>query len=232
VLSPRVLYVCIPHVEYARQGYTSFKRRVSEVGRCPCSGLTHGCCFYSERDVNALGFVPDLSMRCVGDNSIGGGDVHGPTTTFPRMRLSNRYTTSYGCRYLVERVTRPLGHQFLQAIEELARTSIEQVLNLLDWNEVLNLKLNHEYGGVPKTGSRTADLARALQQVAMAKLDLNKTQSVCGGYRAIGEGGGRLGRGGGRPTTLGRAPMGLHLIHGPLGRIRWRSTWDRLTSGQ
>jgi hypothetical protein len=24
-----------------RQGYTPFKRRVSEVGRCPCSGLTH-----------------------------------------------------------------------------------------------------------------------------------------------------------------------------------------------
>jgi ABC-type nitrate/sulfonate/bicarbonate transport system ATPase subunit len=101
------------------------------------------------------------------------------------MRLSNRYTTSYGCRDLVERVTRPLGHPFLQAIEELARTSIEQVLNLLDWNEVLNLKLNHEYGGVPKTGSRAADSARALQQVAMAKLDLNKTQSICGGYGAI-----------------------------------------------
>jgi hypothetical protein len=64
----------------------------------------------------------------------------------------------------------------LQAIEELARTSIEQVLNLLDWNEVLNLKLNHEYGGVPKAGSRAADSSRTLQQVAMAKLDPNKTQ--------------------------------------------------------
>jgi hypothetical protein len=41
--------VCIPHVEYARQGYTPFKRRVSEVGGCPCSGLTHGYHFYSER---------------------------------------------------------------------------------------------------------------------------------------------------------------------------------------
>jgi hypothetical protein len=59
------------------------------------------------------------------------------------------------------------------------------VLNLLDWNEVLNLKLNHEYGGVPKIGSRAADSARALQQVAMTKLDLNKTQSVCGGYGSI-----------------------------------------------
>jgi hypothetical protein len=56
--------------------------------------------------MNPLGFVPDLSMRGVGDNSIGGDDVHGPTTTFPRMRLSNRYTTSYGCHDLVERVNR------------------------------------------------------------------------------------------------------------------------------
>jgi hypothetical protein len=29
--------------------YTPFKRRVSEVGHCPCSGLTHGYRFYSER---------------------------------------------------------------------------------------------------------------------------------------------------------------------------------------
>jgi hypothetical protein len=49
VMSPRLSYVCIPHVDHARQGYAPFKRRVSEVGRCPCSGLTHGCRFYSER---------------------------------------------------------------------------------------------------------------------------------------------------------------------------------------
>jgi hypothetical protein len=85
----------------------------------------------------------------------------------------------------VERVTWPLGHLLLQAIEELARTSIESVLNLLDENEVLNLKLNHEYGGVLETRSRAADSARALQKVVMAKLDLNKTRSVCGGYGAI-----------------------------------------------
>jgi hypothetical protein len=42
-VSPRVSYVSIPHVAHARQGYTPFKRRVSEVRRCPCSGLTHGC---------------------------------------------------------------------------------------------------------------------------------------------------------------------------------------------
>jgi hypothetical protein len=30
-------YVDVPHCEYARQGSASFKRSVSEVGRCPCS---------------------------------------------------------------------------------------------------------------------------------------------------------------------------------------------------
>jgi hypothetical protein len=30
-------YVDIPHFEYAKHGSTSFKRSVSEVGRCPCS---------------------------------------------------------------------------------------------------------------------------------------------------------------------------------------------------
>ena len=79
--------------------------------------------------MNPLGFVTDLLMRGMGDNSIEGDDVHGPTMTLPGMRLSNRYTTSYGCRDLVERVTRPLGHLFLQAIKELARKSMEQVLN-------------------------------------------------------------------------------------------------------
>jgi hypothetical protein len=42
-------YVDVPHCEYARQGCTPFKRKVSEVGRCPCSSLTHGYHFYSER---------------------------------------------------------------------------------------------------------------------------------------------------------------------------------------
>jgi hypothetical protein len=32
-------YVYIPHYEYARQGYTPFEWRVSEVGRCPCSDI-------------------------------------------------------------------------------------------------------------------------------------------------------------------------------------------------
>jgi hypothetical protein len=30
-------YMDILHCQYARQGCTQFKRRVSEVGRCPCS---------------------------------------------------------------------------------------------------------------------------------------------------------------------------------------------------
>jgi hypothetical protein len=66
VLSPRVLYVCIPHVEYARLGYTPFKRRVSKVGRCPCNGLTHGCRFYSERwCMWTLSWVLTWKVRCV-----------------------------------------------------------------------------------------------------------------------------------------------------------------------
>jgi hypothetical protein len=35
-------YVDDPHYEYARQGYTPFEQRVSEVGRCPCSDKRMG----------------------------------------------------------------------------------------------------------------------------------------------------------------------------------------------
>jgi hypothetical protein len=56
--------------------------------------------------MNPLGFVPDHLMIGMGDNSIGGDYIHGPTKAFPTMRLSNRYTTSYGCHDLVERVNR------------------------------------------------------------------------------------------------------------------------------
>jgi hypothetical protein len=66
VLSPRVLYVSIPHVENARQGYTPSKWRMSEVGRCPCSGLTHGYRFYSERYwLWTLSWVLAWNVRCV-----------------------------------------------------------------------------------------------------------------------------------------------------------------------
>jgi hypothetical protein len=65
-VSPRVSYVSIPHVEYARQGYAPFKRRMSEVGRCPCRGLMHGCRFYSERYcLWTLSWVLAWKVRCV-----------------------------------------------------------------------------------------------------------------------------------------------------------------------
>jgi hypothetical protein len=65
VVSPRVSYVCIPHVDHARQGYTPFKRRVSEVGRCPCSGLTHGYRFYKRTVLYVDAFVTCWHERFV-----------------------------------------------------------------------------------------------------------------------------------------------------------------------
>jgi hypothetical protein len=70
LLSPRVSYVSIPHVEYVRQGYTPFKRRVSEVGRCPCRGLSHG----SIVNGNVCGRFRDVlaqKARCVLRSSVG-----------------------------------------------------------------------------------------------------------------------------------------------------------------
>jgi hypothetical protein len=72
------------------------------------------------------------------------------------LRLSNRYTTSYGCHDLVERDTLTTRALVLQAIEELARTSTE----LPDINVGFKLKL--QYGGVPKTRRRAAEPARTL----------------------------------------------------------------------
>jgi hypothetical protein len=42
-------YVDIPHCDMRGKDPLHSKRSVSEVGRCPCSGLTHGYHFYSER---------------------------------------------------------------------------------------------------------------------------------------------------------------------------------------
>jgi hypothetical protein len=45
--------------------------------------------FFTARDVNPLGFVPDEAW----DNSIDGGDdVHGPTTTFQERCILATYT--------------------------------------------------------------------------------------------------------------------------------------------
>jgi hypothetical protein len=65
VVSLRVSYVCIPRVDHARQGYTPFKRRVSKVGRCPCSGLTHGYRFYKRTVLYVDAFVTCWHERFV-----------------------------------------------------------------------------------------------------------------------------------------------------------------------
>jgi hypothetical protein len=46
-MSRRVLpYMDVPHCELRGKDMLHSKRSVSEVGRCPCSGLKHGYCFY------------------------------------------------------------------------------------------------------------------------------------------------------------------------------------------
>jgi hypothetical protein len=62
------------------------------------------------------------------------------------LRLSNRYTNSYGCRDLVERDTRPLGHSSCKQSKN-QQEQVEQVLKLRDVIE--GLKPNLNYGGVP-----------------------------------------------------------------------------------
>jgi hypothetical protein len=44
-------YVDVPHCDYARQGCTPFKRRVSEVVRCPCNGKSMGAISIVNGDV-------------------------------------------------------------------------------------------------------------------------------------------------------------------------------------
>jgi hypothetical protein len=83
-----------------------------------------------------------------------------PDYSLPKtLRLSNRYTTSYGCHDLVERDTPAIRALVLQAIEELARTSRTST-ELPDVNVGFKLKL--QYGGVPKTRRRATEPARAL----------------------------------------------------------------------
>ena len=56
------------------------------------------------------------------------------------LHLSNQYTTSNGCRDLVERDIPTARALILQAIEELARTS-RTTTELLDVNEGFKLNL-------------------------------------------------------------------------------------------
>ena len=78
----------------------------------------------------------------------------------------------------------------LQAIEELARTSMEQVLNLLDGNEMFQSQTQSrmKWGSEDsKTGGWSS--TRAYKQVAKANLDLNKTRvflAAAKGYKNVG----------------------------------------------
>ena len=128
---------------------------------------------------------------------------------------------------LWERVTRPV----LQAIEELAGTSMIQVLNLLDVNEVSQSQTQSptKWGSVDsKTGGWTS--TRAYKQVAMAKLDLNKTQAFLAaakGYKTREDD--HTGCWG-RAPTLGRIHNGLYMIHGPLGQNKMAQHHGQKTS--
>ena len=74
----------------------------------------------------------------------------------------------------------------LHAIEELARTSMEQVLNLLDENEVFQSQTQSRMKwGFEDSKTDGWTSTHAYKQVAKAKLDLNKTPSVYGGYGSI-----------------------------------------------
>ena len=107
----------------------------------------------------------------------------------------------------------------LQAIEELARTSMEQVLNLLDGNEVFQSQTQSrtKWGSEDsKTGGWTS--TRTYKQVAKAKLDLNKTRVFLAAAKELKYMEGRPKGCWSRPPTLGRVLNGLNLIHGPLGQ--------------
>ena len=106
----------------------------------------------------------------------------------------------------------------LQAIEELARTSIEQVLKLLDGYDRFQSQNQSQMMWSfedSKTGGWTS--TRAYKQVAKAKLDLNKIRVFSMAAREYMTGGGRPQGCWGRGPTLGRVPNGPNLIHGPLG---------------
>jgi hypothetical protein len=135
----------------------------------------------------------------------------------PVLRLCNRYTSSTAA---IVWVASPASRApVLQAIEELARTSIEQVLKLLDGDDRFQSQTQYRtmWGSEDsKTGGWTS--TRAYKQVAKAKLDLNKTRifSVVAKEYMTGEDD-QTGAGVTLPT-LGHVPNRLNLIHGPLGQ--------------
>jgi hypothetical protein len=74
------------------------------------------------------------------------------------LRLSNRYTTSFGCRDLVERDTRPLGHSSCKQ----SKNQQEQVEQVLKFQDVIEgFKPNLNYGEVLKISGRAAGSAHA-----------------------------------------------------------------------
>jgi hypothetical protein len=122
------------------------------------------------------------------------------------------------CRDRVGRVTASRA-PVQQAIEELARTSIEQVLKLLDGNDRFQSQTQYRtmWGSKDsKTGGWTNTCA--YKQVAKANLDLNKTRMFTVAAKEYRTGGGRPHRCWGRSPTLGHVPNRLNLIHGPLGQ--------------
>ena len=86
-------------------------------------------------DVLAPLSAPIAAIRLVDDT---GGLLKAPETTFTarlqpsKLRLSNRYTTSNGCRDLVERVTRPLGHSSCKQSKN-KQEQVEQATQLQIW---------------------------------------------------------------------------------------------------
>jgi hypothetical protein len=134
------------------------------------------------------------------------------------LRLSNRYTTSYGYHDLVERDTLATRALVLQPIEELARTSRTST-ELPDVNCRFQNQTPIWWGSEDmKTGGWTS--THAYKQVARAKLDLNKKPLFLVAARRFINMGGRPQGYWGRAATLGCVPNGPNSTHDPLGQNR------------
>jgi hypothetical protein len=130
----------------------------------------------------------------------------------PGLCLCNRYTSSTAAIVWVASLASRAP--VLQAIEELARTSIEQVLKLLYGNDRFKYQTQYRtmWGSEDsKMGCWTSMCA--YKQVAKAKLDLNKTRMFSVAAKEYTTGGGRPHRCWDRSLTLGHVPNGPNLIH-------------------